>query len=124
MIDIDPRVKLAHGRVIEQFRQWLEFFGKLGMRVEVNLTHHRGGGVVREVVLVVFEQFQLKGVQSTVGGVDQTGKHLAVTQGGVNQTSIHLPDVFAGQVHAIELDHAVQAVGTVGELGVQRHQVI
>ena len=124
MIDIDPRIELAHGGVVEQFGQRLEFFGEFRVGVEVGLTHHWRGGVVREVVLVVFQQFQLEGVQATVGGVDQTGKHLTIAQGGVDQPGIHLADVFAGQVHAVEVDHAVQTVGTVGELGVQRHQVI
>ncbi|MNY76260.1 hypothetical protein D3C86_2157930 [compost metagenome] len=62
MLDVDPRVELAHGVVIEQFGQRLELFGQLRMCVEVGLTHHRCGGVVREVVLVVFQQFQLEGV--------------------------------------------------------------
>jgi hypothetical protein len=75
-------------------------------------------------VLVVFQQLQVEGVQATVGGVDQAGKHLAVAQGGVDQAGVHLADVFAGQVHVVQLDHAGQAVGAVGELGVQRHQAV
>ena len=74
VIDIDPRVQLAHGFIVEQRGQRLELGGQLRVGVEINLTHNGRGGVVREVVLVVFQQLQLEGVQATVGGVDQTGK--------------------------------------------------
>jgi len=75
-------------------------------------------------VLVVFQQLEFEGVQATVGGVDQAGEHLAITQGGIDQPGIHLARVFPGQVHAIELDHAGHAVGTVGKLGVQGDEVV
>jgi len=67
--------------------------GQLRMSVQVHLTHHRRGGVVREVVLVVFEQLQFEGIQAPVSGVHQAGKHLAVTQRGVDQPGVHLPGV-------------------------------
>src|SRR5687768_17216620 len=40
MIDIDPRVELAHGFVVEQFGQRLELFGQFRVGVERGLTHH------------------------------------------------------------------------------------
>ena len=124
MVDVDPCIELAHGFVVEQVGQRLEFRGQLRVLVEVLLADHRGCGVVREVVLVVFQQLQLKGVEAPVGGVDQTGKHLAVTQCGVDQAGVHLPGVLACQVHVVQLDHAGQAIGAVGELGVQGDQTV
>ena len=124
VIDIDPRIQLAHGFIVEECGQRLELSGQLRVGVEINLTHHGRGGVVREVVLVVCQQLQLEGVEATVGGVDQAGKHLAITQRGVDQAGVHLPGVLAGQVHVVQLDHAGQAVGAVGELGVQGDQAV
>ena len=79
VFDIDPGVELAHGFVIEQLGQRLELLGQLRVRVEVGLTHDRCGGVVREIMLVVFQQLQAERVEATVGGVDQTCKYLPVT---------------------------------------------
>ena len=123
MIDIDPRVEGAHGFVIQQVGQWLELGSQIRVGIEVGLTNHWRCGVVREVVLVVLQQLEMERVQATVGGVNQPGEHLAVTQRGVDQPGVHLADVFPGQVHAVVLDHADHAVGTVGELGVQGDQV-
>ncbi len=93
------------------------------MLIQIFLTDHRRRGVVREVMLVVFQHFQFESIETTVGGVNKPCENLAVLQRGVHQPRIHLASVFTPQIHVVMLDHADQTVGTVGKLGVQRDQM-
>lgn len=75
-------------------------------------------------MLVVVQQLEVEGVQAAVGGVHQPGEHLVIAHRGVHQAAVHLADIAPIQRQAVQLTQADQAIGTIGELGVQRDQVL
>ena len=43
MVDVDPRIQLAHGCIVEQRGQRLEVRFQLRVSIQINLTHHGRG---------------------------------------------------------------------------------